>query len=60
MHEQAAMGFLQRAVESWRRGWRGPHELDLIRREVAFPSRLRNRADFQKLLAEPSQGGLNT
>jgi tetratricopeptide (TPR) repeat protein len=63
MHEQAAVGFLGQAVDRWRRGWRGPHELDLIRKEVAFPASMRERADFQKLIAEPgggAGGGLKT
>ena len=60
MHEEAAMGFLHRAIDHWRRGWGGPHELDLIRREVAFPASMRRRPDFQKLLTDPSAGGLRT
>jgi tetratricopeptide (TPR) repeat protein len=52
-HEDAAMDMLARAVDSWRRGWAGPHEMDLIRGEVAFPASLRKRPDFQNLLADP-------
>ena len=57
-HEDAAINLLQRAVDSWRRGWRGPHELDLIRGEVAFPASLRQREEFRMLLAEPAASSI--
>jgi Flp pilus assembly protein TadD/tRNA A-37 threonylcarbamoyl transferase component Bud32 len=47
-HQDVAMALLRRAVELWRRGGRGPNELDLIRRDSSFDS-LREREDYKKL-----------
>ena len=44
-----AIALLRRAIAQWRRGGKGPNEIDLIRGESAFKS-LRNREDFKKLL----------
>jgi tetratricopeptide (TPR) repeat protein len=51
-HEKAAIGFLNQAIDRWNRGWGGPHEIELIRSEVAFPASIRSRPDFQNLLVE--------
>ena len=47
-----ALLYLRRAVELWRRQRTGPDALALIRAEPAFPPALRQRPEFQRLLAE--------
>jgi tetratricopeptide (TPR) repeat protein len=51
-HEAAAIAYLNRALDSFNRGWGGPQEIDLIRNEVAFPASLRSRPDFTNLILE--------
>ncbi|MFO0965091.1 MAG: protein kinase [Gemmataceae bacterium] len=49
-YQDMALDQLRRAVALWSKTKMGPNELDLIRREGAFPRSMRDRADFKALI----------
>jgi serine/threonine protein kinase/Flp pilus assembly protein TadD len=51
-YQDTAMVQLQRAVELWKWGGAGPNEIQLIRKEGAFPPAMRDREDFRKLVKD--------
>jgi hypothetical protein len=53
-HENMALAALKRAVALWREHPSGPDEIELIRRESAFPDSLRARPEFARLLDQTS------
>jgi serine/threonine protein kinase/tetratricopeptide (TPR) repeat protein len=52
-HENATLDLLRQAVALWRKGGKGPDEVQLIREEPAFSDLLGARPEFQDLLAVP-------